>query len=152
MIPSDDTYRTRRAGAREYFSKIPEVSIDLNIYGLQLLKAEGLGHKCGAVGCVAGWLQTMPEFRAWQKGHHGLANVIIQYEDEEDALPLYQPNFWRIADRLCIFLGIEINTDILRDHELFSPRKRQDILQKHEAMDRLDRLQTMPIIGYKETP
>lgn len=137
MIPSDEVYRTRRVLVRDYFLDIPESRIDLNSFGFNVLTAEGLGQGCGAVGCIAGWLQTMPEFRAWKK-------VYVQ-----DGVPLTKDqmrnNFNAFLYNLEKFLGIHS-----RNSWMFSSRRYRNIPQKSEALGRLEELQTTPIVRYEE--
>lgn len=69
----------RRLGFRDYFQNIPEAWIDLGVYYVPYDTFDedlprnaylgeipvGLDNECGAVGCVLGWLATMPEARDW---------------------------------------------------------------------------------------
>ena len=66
-----DVFLKRRRLARDYWLNVPPAMVNLDLYGFDQLVNEGLGQKCGSVGCLAGWLQTMPEFREWYKKAYG---------------------------------------------------------------------------------
>ena len=57
----------RLQGFRDYWLNIPPGHVDLATVGGENLHLEGLDNlrNCYSVGCLAGWLTTMPEFRQW---------------------------------------------------------------------------------------
>lgn len=128
----DDLIRKRRALARDYFLNVPESWIDLNRTGYyaNVWKNNGLQNPCGAVACLGGWLCTMPEIQEWVR---------------QRAFGASCPSFCDVAE----FLGVR-RWQVHAGDGLFSGRAHLDIPQKQEALDRLDKLQTLPIIRYKE--
>ena len=127
----EDMIRKRRALARDYIANVPEewvnldhVMVDANGDGIfPFERWEGLQNPCGAVGCVLGWLTTMPELREWARlTRNGVGEWGVR-------------KFLGISDLVC---------------GLFTVRTRYAIPQKQEAMERMERLQTLPIIHYDE--
>ena len=57
----------RLYGFRDYWLNIPPGHVNLQTTGIPFLRLEGLDNlrNCYSVGCLAGWLTTMPEFRHW---------------------------------------------------------------------------------------
>ena len=57
----------RLCGFRDYWLNIPPSHVNLQTTGIAFLRLEGLDNlrNCHSVGCLAGWLTTMPEFRHW---------------------------------------------------------------------------------------
>lgn len=152
-------YAARRAAALEYVQSLPQERINLDVFiesdefdtekfartrrpieirEMHLLAA-GLEHiPCGSIACLAGWLVTMPRYRAWEQQqfpHHRTLSVV------------------GIMDRLAWFLGCDVQKaqqyyfSLLFEDE----RKlvRQGVLtQKQIAIARIEQLQYEPYRHY----
>ena len=101
--------------AHDYILNVPERLVDLNEIGFELT-GHGLTQKCGVVGCLGGWLGTMPEVREFA----GIA------PDKE-----LRAGFDFVAE----WLGVHNNSE--RDDWLFRPRLNRSIPEKEEALQRL---------------
>ena len=137
QISYEDVIRKRRALARDYFANVPEKWISLDTFNFYKLTQEGLSNTCGAVGCLAGWLQTMPEFRLWAK--QGKKHLPWRFDENNGAF----------LSALYEFFGVVVNGRGVNPG-LFGSRRSPSIPQKQEAMERLDRLQTLPVVRYEE--
>jgi len=123
----EQVIRKRRELSLQYFRHIPETWVHLDIvmedaHGSFITfwkRPHGLHNTCGAVGCVMGWLSTMPEVREWVQE--------TQISEIDSGYILAK------------FLGVE---DAIG---LFGERASPDISQKEEAIQRLERLQNLPI-------
>jgi len=101
--------------AYNYMLNVPEELINLHDTGFELT-GQGLTQKCGVVGCLGGWLGTMPEIREFagikpnkklRVGFHTIAN-------------------W-----------LSVHNDSGREDWLFSVRLKHSIPEKEEALLRL---------------
>jgi hypothetical protein len=99
--------------ARNYWMNVPKDMVDLDKWGIRSLTNTGLSQECGSVGCVAGWLQTMPEFR--------------EYKDKAKIDYLFAD------DALAEWLG-------MTERITFALRKNLSIPQWEEGLQRLDAL------------
>ena len=129
----------RRKRVKEYIAGIPDECIDLsqrlvaknksdNVIVNDYLAGNVNDISCEAVGCVFGWLTTMPEIREFHRNLYDL--------DSEKGVPVTALTIYR-------FLGVLPDPVPLGD--IFAPRLRPDIPQKQEAMQRMELLQQLPI-------
>ena len=111
----------RRRAARRYFAGIPARKIDLDVFleikkdgSDALIKRSGHKNYCGTVGCLAGWLCTMPGVPKDDRSFCGLKR----------------------------FFGIACDeaADIGSYYAYFGSRQNIDLSQRAEAMQRLDRM------------
>ncbi len=101
--------------AHDYMLNVPERLIALNAIGFGLTGC-GLTQECGVVGCLGGWLGTMPEVREF-------AEIA---PDEK-----LRAGFQNVAD----WLGV--HNDSSREDWLFSGRRKRSVPEKEEALQRL---------------
>jgi len=125
--------RHNRQLAAEYLKKIPAERWYLNAtmkesLGIQLyVNWEGLENSPQwAVGCVLGWLQTMPAVRDYAKKNHRWSPVIAE--------PSYRA--------VVTFLGLNLKDA----SNLFHRRSKPTLSDYAEAMERVDSLMSLPIM------
>lgn len=63
----------RILGVRDFWLNVPPKRVEMSRIGDRQLILDGLDNlrHCEAIGCLAGWIQTMPEFRQWYKETYG---------------------------------------------------------------------------------
>ena len=54
-----------------HMQSVPPNRIVLTLWGTESLTGVGHDQKCGTVGCMAGHIQTIPEYREWEQQEYG---------------------------------------------------------------------------------
>lgn len=71
---SAEVYIQRVEAVEEFIFGLPKMKVTLNHLGSYKMKAvgyENLKNLSVKWACIAGWVSTMPQFRAWEKVHCG---------------------------------------------------------------------------------
>lgn len=93
------TFLNRSLKALAYWKTVPKKLVDMDTFGFSDLTMCGTGRyakSCGSVGCLAGWLQTMPSFRK-----HMYGKVKFTYPCESNLLYNLSKYFGEAMDFRC---------------------------------------------------
>lgn len=87
----------------EHMRGLSVARIDMWTYGFKELTGVGYDQPCGVVGCLAGHIQTMAEYRVWEMKHYRRHAVDI----------------WRVRGYILAWLGYEDEPQIPESTEKF---------------------------------
>lgn len=97
----------RRRLAEDYWRSIPPERVDLDQVWSSRIWEQRIGpyQPCGAIGCLAGWLYSMPEIRESSRTWVGTIEVVSEWLDCSDDVfssrrHPNQPQHEEAADRL----------------------------------------------------